>query len=206
MPAKQAWDIVQSPKRWHSTKHIACRVLPKQNKIFKIETMGTDHTIIVANGYRIPIDKWHAFCQALLQPAPKAAEPDASTGEDGSDADDGPDMAYEIDVMEQSVSNTYTHGFVSQAGTTSYGYVLIYENRNVEWIMSQKIGGALAWSSPEFEHMHGVNTLNFSIRVDYPEERAPAALLAAVPPLLRIYLETLPVAQYYNRWLFSYAH
>jgi len=172
--------------------------------------MGTDHAIIIAWGYRIPVKNWNGFKQLLEETAELSKR--RRVDEDGDSYEEMDfDAEYFIGEIEGHNERPETHGFADQSNCgDDEGYVLIYDlGEDYQWLMDRKIGGALAWTTQGFRHMQNVPSLSFSVqlehRIDDDEEERRTAFLAELPEQLADFLRSLDVTLHYNRWLFSYA-
>lgn len=178
-----------------------------------IELMGTDHVIVLAWGFRIPVKEWNAFKEMLRENAELSKRRRRRTSDDDDEDDYYDDMSNDVEDLIAEIEGHNQppegHGFADQCGDDD-GYVFIYDLEESERLMDRKIGGALAWTTKGFEHMQSVPTLFFSVQLEHelgPEDEAErrTEMLKDVPEELADYLATLDTREYYNRWIFSYA-
>lgn len=184
--------------------------------------MGTDHAIIIAWGFRIPISVWNKFKEELkqLEQSTKRRKVDEEWGDSYSETD----FDFEL-LIEQFEACVYppldnpTHGFKSQENVGGEGFVLVYDLEQLfETLMDRKVGGALSWFTKGYNHMQNVDSLAFSVKLDWDAEdwqledgtwhedtQRRKDFISRLPAKLREFVAALPIAVHYNRWLFGYA-
>lgn len=196
--------------------------------------MGTDHAIIIGWGYRIPIKVWKDFCQKSFEDwkeettrywKKRKTEPDYDPDNEGSCEDfdtikrDWDKNYYTgINLIEEPETND-NFMFFQQGSYKEGGYVFICSKREFVHLMDRKIGGSTLGYFSQFEHMQNVNSLDFSVALDYSESMQDwknddgswsehtqeiKDFLNSLPELLRKFLEQFPTETYYNQWLFGY--
>lgn len=150
--------------------------------------MGTDHCILVAYGYRIPLTIWNEFrkaCHLNWKDENKAfwkkrkLEPDYDENDEGSyySESDPEQLDTECNLTDLVCSDAF-HSQGVYSHDLEHLYVLISDN-SLEYIhlMNRKIGGAMmGWfgENPSrepfqpFDHLQNVSSLDFSVQLEDP--------------------------------------
>lgn len=149
--------------------------------------MGTDHAIVIAWGFRVPLKLWNEFRkkvhanwkeQQRLYWKKRKTEDSYSPDEEGSyySEDDAHHLDVETDFNKiTDPGSDANFEFFSQAAYATNDvnlYVLIAKKgQGFEYLMDRKIGGAMmGMFKCEFEHMQNISSLEFSVDLeDGPE-------------------------------------